>query len=138
MSKDEKLEAKLLRQKAVDIFESRPIKMVEDLSETDVLKLYHELSVHQIELELQNEELIEAKEKAAKLADEKYVELYDFAPSGYLTLSEEGEIIALNLCAAKMLGKERSHLKYSSFGFFVSNETRHFFNLFLWKILINN
>lgn len=134
MSKDEKLEAKLLRQKAVDIFESRPIKMVEDLSETDVLKLYHELSVHQIELELQNEELIEAKEKAAKLADEKYVELYDFAPSGYLTLSEEGEIIALNLCAAKMLGKERSNFKNSSFGFFVSNETRHLFSLFLGKI----
>jgi len=87
MSNDKKLEAKLLRKKAVKIFESRPLKLAKDLSETDVLKLYHELSVHQIELELQNEELIEAKEKAAKLADEKYVELYDFAPSGYLTLS---------------------------------------------------
>jgi len=134
MSNDKKLEAKLLRQKAVDIFESRPLKSAEDLAETDVLKLYHELSVHQIELELRNEELIEAKENAAKLADEKYVELYDFAPSGYLTLSEEGEIITLNLCAAKMLGKERSHLKNNAFGFLVSNETSHLFDLFLGKI----
>ena len=52
------------------------------------LKLTHELEVHQIELEMQNEELIMAKEQIAKAATDKYAELYDFSPSGYFTLSK--------------------------------------------------
>ena len=53
-----------------------------------MLKLIHELEVHQIELEMQNEELVIAKEKA-EIAEEKYTELYDFAPSGYLSLTKK-------------------------------------------------
>src|SRR5664279_4931554 len=96
-------------------------------------KLVHELGVHQIELELQNEELTLAKEKA-EVASKKYVELYDSAPSGYFTLTKSGEIIELNLSGAMMLGKERSRLKNGLFGFFVSNDTKPIFNHFLRKV----
>jgi len=105
--------------------------------EVDVQKLIYELEAQKIELELQNIELRLAKEQAAELATEKYLELYDFAPSGYFTLSKEGKIIELNLCGAQMLGKERLLLKNSWFGFFVSNDTKPAFNLFLEKVFIS-
>lgn len=105
-------------------------------TESDNVKLIHELEVHQIELEMQYEELKQAKEKA-ELAEKKYTELYDFAPSGYITLTKEGEIIDLNNSAERLLGKEHSHLIKSSFGFFVSSDTRAVYNLFLQKIFKN-
>lgn len=103
-------------------------------TEADVLKLIHELEVHQIELEMQNQELQLAKEREAELATEKYIELYDFAPSGYFTLNKEGKIIDLNLTGTKMLGKERSYIKNSRFVFFVTSDAKPIFNLFLEKI----
>ena len=68
------------------------------------LKLTHELEVHQIELEMQNDELLAAK-SAAVIAAEKYLELYDFAPTGYLSLSNIGKITEINQYGEKMLGK---------------------------------
>ena len=116
-------------------------------SKDETLEHVYELEVHQIELELQIEALILEKSIAVdssnkykdaveiyKDACDKYIELYDFAPTGYLTLSKEGEIIELNLSGAKCLGKERSHLNNSQFGFFISNETKPIFNLFLEKV----
>ena len=97
----------------------------------DALKLIQELEVHQIELELQNEELKLAKDHIAKVADEKYVELYDFAPSGYITISKEGKIIEINLYGSQMLGKERSNIIGGKFEFFVSYDTKPIFNQFL-------
>jgi len=99
----------------------------------EMMKLIQELEIHQVELEMQNEELIQTR-YAAQQAAEKYTELYDFAPLGYLTLSKKGEIIDLNLSAAKMLGKERSRVKNSLFGFFVSSDTKRYFNSFLDKV----
>jgi PAS domain S-box-containing protein len=89
--------------------------------------------VHQIELEMQNAELMLAKERAAFVA-EKYTALYDFAPTGFFTLSAGGEILDLNLFGAHMLGKERINLKNSRFGFFLSENTRPVFNRFLHRI----
>ena len=135
MKKDENTEAKaILRQKAEALIEKKTYKRVSKLSELNALKLVHELEVYQIELELQNEELFRTKEMAAELATEKYAELYDFAPSGYFTLSKDGRIIELNLCGSQMLGIDRSHAKNSSFVFFVSNDTISNFNLFLLKV----
>jgi len=101
--------------------------------EDDLLKLIHELEVHQIELEMQNEELVIAKEQA-EIAEEKYTELYDFAPSGYISLSKAGIITELNFAAAEMLGKERSHLIEKRFEFFISINTQTTFNLFLHEV----
>jgi PAS domain-containing protein len=120
---------KMLRFKAEEHLKKQPSKSASILVEADAQKLIHELEVHQIELEMQNEELKLATQKA-ELAEEKYMELFDFAPSSYLTLSKQGEIIELNFSAANLLGKERSRLINSNFEFFISVETRHIFNRF--------
>lgn len=125
-----------LRQNAELLLSKKKEGSETSVSESDTLKLIHELEVHQIELEMQNEELKQAKSKA-ELAEKKYTELYDFAPSGYLTLTKEGEIIDLNISAENLLGKKRSQLVKSSFGFFVSFDTRPVFNRFLQNIFKN-
>ncbi len=122
-----------LRQTAELLLNKKAKSMEESHPETENLKLIHELEVHQIELEMQNEELKLAKEKA-ELAEKKYVELYEIAPSGFLSLTKEGEIINLNKSAELLLEKELSHLIKSSFGFFVSVDTRAVFNRFLQNI----
>lgn len=132
-SKNSGTDAVTLRQKAEELIKKKFLNPEIELSEIDSQKLIHELKVHQVELELQFEELDLAKEQA-EVASRKYAELYDFAPSGYFTLSRTGEIIELNLSGAKMLGKERSHLKNGLFGFFVSDDTKPIFNLFLGKV----
>jgi PAS domain S-box-containing protein len=134
MNKANKSESSLLSQKAERILKGRLKRSTEQLTKADALKLIQELEVHQIELELQNQKLIIAKEQIAKTADDKFAELYDFAPSGYITLSREGKILGLNLCAARMLGMERSHITGSSFANFVSAETKPILNGFLKKI----
>ena len=128
-----KSETENLRQKAEKLLNKDPSTAASRLSAIETVKLIHELEIHQIELELQNEELI-LERSSAKEAAEKYTELYDFAPSGYFTLSNSGEIIELNLSGAKMLGKERSRLKNSHFLFFVSKDTKPIFTLFLDKV----
>ena len=69
----------------------------------------HELRVHQIELEMQNEELRGA-ERALEASRAKYFALFDLAPVGYVTLDHEGRIVEANLSAARLLGVERAQL----------------------------
>lgn len=128
-----KTEAAILRQKAEAYLEKNASKTGSQNPDADVLKLIHELDVYQVELELLNEELRLAKEKVDLVA-EKYTSLYDFAPSGYFTLSKEGTISEVNLRGAMMLGKERSNLMNTSFGFFVSDSTKPIFLQFLDKV----
>ena len=97
--------------------------------ETDPIRLLHELEVHQIELEMQNEELKLAVERAATATA-----LYDFAPAGYFTLSRDGIICQLNVGGANLLGKDRSGLIDSHFSQFLSPESLPVFNLFLRDI----
>jgi PAS domain S-box-containing protein len=107
------------------------------VTESDKEKLVHELQVHQIELEMQNQELHEAREKTEATLN-KYTELYDFAPVGYFTLDREGEICELNLSAAKLLGAERAHLINHNFKLFISQDTRPVFNDFFRKVFVND
>jgi len=142
-----KSESEILRQKAEELLKKKSPTTVSALSEAETLKLIHELEVHQFELVIQNEELklhqveLEIQNNELTLANEqaetdakKYTELYDFAPSGYFTLSKDGTIIEVNISGATMLGKDRSKLKSNRFGFFVSNDKRTIFNLFLDKV----
>jgi signal transduction histidine kinase/CheY-like chemotaxis protein len=126
-------EASILRLKAEALLKKKTARPTSQLSGGAMLKLIQELEIHQIELEIQNKELALANQRAESAA-QKYTELYNFAPSGYFTLSKEGKIIELNLSGAKMLGKVHSHLKNSRFGFFVTNKTKPFFNLFLENV----
>ena len=114
---EDKSEATALRQKAVELLKNKPSKHDSQLSELENHKLIFELEVHQIELELQNEELRNAQ-AVADAAHDKYIRLYDFAPSGYFTLSGKGEILELNLIGARLLGKDKRGLENRLFGFF--------------------
>ena len=81
----------MLRRNAEELLKKKQGKMDKLVMETDSIKLLHELQVHQIELEMQNEELIQANE-TAETALKKYTMLYDFAPMGYFTLDPDGNI----------------------------------------------
>ena len=111
-----------LRQRAEARLEAEVI-IPEDLSPTEAARLIHELQVHQIELELQNEELRQSQTQLAESRD-KYADLYDFAPVGYLTLDERGRIIEANLMAAALLGAERSRLRGRFFSHFLVEADR--------------
>src|SRR5664280_2436332 len=96
----------MLRRSAEELLKKKQDKLNKLVVETDSVKLLHELQVHQIELEMQNEELIAANE-AAETALRKYTMLYDFAPMGYFTLDPDGNIYELNFTGAEMLGDKR-------------------------------
>jgi signal transduction histidine kinase len=96
-------------------------------------KLIHELQVHQIELETQAEELRRSQISLEESRD-KYLDLYDFAPIGYLTLSNEAMIEEVNLTCATLLGVERSRLVHARFRRFIAPQDferwdRHFLNV---------
>ena len=82
-------------------------------------RLLHDLQVHQVELETQNRELREAQQ-IIELSRDRYADLYDFAPVGYVTLSDKGVIRDINLTAAAMLGVERSRLVGVPFHLYVA------------------
>jgi PAS domain S-box-containing protein len=81
-------------------------------------RLVQELEVHQIELEMQNEELRRTQEKL-ELSQIKYSELYDFAPVGYLTFDPLGQVREVNLTGAHLLGVERQVLLKMPFSSFI-------------------
>ena len=95
----------------------------------NALALVHELQVHQIELEMQNEELKRARLEAEE-ALAKYSDLYDFAPIGLFTLDEQGQILESNLAGATFLGVERRNLSKKSFQRFIAPKDRPTFNDF--------
>ena len=103
------------------------------LSDVNTRKLLHELQVHQIELEMQNAELLRAKEEE-EFAMEKYSNLYNFAPSGFITLSKGGTILELNYTAALLLGKEKSKLINNNFGLFITENTHSQFQSFIQAV----
>lgn len=104
----------LLRAKSADV----PTMPTED-----VQALVHELNVHQIELEIQNEELRQAQAELAHTRD-RYADLYDFAPVGYVALDPDGKILEANLTAASMLGVDRQTLLNSRMSKFVARESQ--------------
>ncbi len=95
-------------------------------------ELIYELQVHQIELEMQNEELLQSRAEA-EAGLEHYSELYDSAPVGYFTLALDSKILQVNPAGARLLGIERSQLVNRRFGLFVSESDRAVFNAFLTK-----
>lgn len=92
---------------------------IADMARDEVQHLVHELQLHQVELELQNEELRRAQLELAESRD-LYADLYEFAPVGYVTLNQAGKIVAANLTAAAMLGVERNELLASKLSNFVT------------------
>jgi PAS domain S-box-containing protein len=104
-----------------------------DRSEADLRRLQHELEVHQIELEMQNEALVEAQ-AATEEALERSIDLFDFAPTGYFNLSADGTILAVNLAGARLAGVERTRLLKRPFAGLLSSKDRDDFHVFLARI----
>ena len=110
--------SKDLRTRAEESLKSEPDRPDDALLE-EANSLIHELRVHQIELEMQNEELRRVQNDL-EISRSQYSDLYDFAPVGYLSMNRQGQIIDLNLTAARQLGMERGclinqHLQYFVF-----------------------
>ncbi|MDD2274094.1 MAG: PAS domain-containing sensor histidine kinase [Desulfuromonadaceae bacterium] len=97
-------------------------------------RLVHELEVHQIELEMQNIELIQARNDV-ETALNSYADLYDFAPVGYLTLDNNRNIHSVNLAAASLLGGVRSRLIGRRFELFIAVQDRPIFSGFIRSVL---
>src|SRR5271157_6615787 len=111
----------LLRDKAEKRLSEKPGTKLSHPDEP--LALVQELEVHQLELEMQNEELRRAQLEI-ETSREKYFDLYDLAPVGYLTLDENGVISELNLFAAGLLGIERSSLIDKPLHGFIKSESQ--------------
>ncbi len=102
----------VLRQKAEAVLRAKAARMSEDgtpLSPEEIRKTLHELRVHQIQLEMQNEELRTAQAEI-EAGRARYFDLYDLAPVGYCTVSEKGLLVEANLTASVLLGAARSAL----------------------------
>jgi len=103
------------------------------MSPEDIKKLVHELRVHQIELEMQNDEIRRTHEELERSRSE-YVDLYDFAPVGYLTLDNKGIVLKMNLTAASMLDIERSNIINKPFSICISGSSTNIFFTFLKEV----
>ncbi len=121
-----------LRRRAEKRLKDRASK-AEPSSAAQAQRLLHELQVHQIELELQNEELRESRAQV-EASLERYTDLYDFAPVSYFTLSDKSEIREANLPGARLLGLERSRVVGGRFRTFVSESTRPTFDSWLKEV----
>jgi two-component system, chemotaxis family, sensor kinase Cph1 len=120
-----------LRERAEALAASKAGEMPENLevlSPEVARRALHELRVHQIELEMQNEELRRTQEELEG-SRARYFDLYDLAPVGYFTLSEQGLILEANLAAARLLGVERGALVKQPLSRFVLPEDQDIYYL---------
>jgi PAS domain S-box-containing protein len=103
------------------------------ISLKDAQPVIHELQVHQIELEMQNEELRDAQ---IQLEESRniYSDLYDFAPVGYFTFDKKGLILEVNLTGADLLGSDKSGLMKQPFSRFIRRENQDVFYLHLQAV----
>ena len=135
-SREKPLDAAELRRRAEKRLKASKKQEAPPRTEEETQRILHELQVHQIELEMQNEEMRQARaEMEAGL--ERYKDLYDFAPVGYMTLGRDGTIRQVNLTGARLLGVERARLVNRRFGRFVSDDSHSAFAAFLQKVFAN-
>jgi two-component system cell cycle sensor histidine kinase/response regulator CckA len=130
MKKEQDVPDKLeWRSRAEKILAARPKDEQDFLHNTDLRKLTHELEVHQIELETQNDELRRSYQ-SLETARDKYSDLYDFAPVSYLTLDEKLLVIDVNFTCASLLGVDKRSLMKQGFSRYVARDYQDTF--YLW------
>jgi diguanylate cyclase (GGDEF)-like protein/PAS domain S-box-containing protein len=122
-----------LRQQAEEKL-SKQQEKTQPLTRADTLRIIHDLQVHQIELEMQNEELMQARAEVEETY-RQYTDLYDFAPVGYCTLGRDGTILEVNLAGATLLGVDRNKLIQRRLGLFVADQSRPVLSEFLEELL---
>ena len=111
--------------------------VTKDLSEHDNPRLYHELRTHQIELELQNDELRRTQQALLESRD-RYANLYHSAPVGYVTLSKDGSIIDANIKFSQMLDLAIAELIHKPFSNFVETEDQDSLYLLQRRLITAN
>lgn len=97
------------------------------LSPEEAQRLLHELRVHQVELDMQNAELRRTQEELT-LARDRYLNLYDFAPVGYLTVTVEGRILQTNLTGADLLGVARHDMIHKPLSHFIARDGQNVYH----------
>jgi len=128
-TKSTKLSSKTLRRRAEAQLKTQTEIRQTIPSDYETKKMLHELQVHQIELEMQNEEL-----KQARITDRlhyRYTELFEFAPIAYFSFDLNGVINQVNLRGASLLGIERANLVGKQFSNYLTAQHRENFNGFL-------
>ncbi|WP_412852203.1 EAL domain-containing protein [Ectothiorhodospira shaposhnikovii] len=123
MSTDISEDADELRRKAEEVLAQRQPPADPTLDQASLKALIHELRVHQIELEMQNEALQQAWKEAERTRD-LFEQLYDHAPVAYFSLDPEGTILNTNLAASQLLGIPREQLVGRRLGLFVTQDQR--------------
>ncbi|MCG6878359.1 MAG: PAS domain-containing protein, partial [Deltaproteobacteria bacterium] len=121
-----------LRRRAEAFINKNPSAM-RKVPPADVKKLIEDLQIHQVELEMQNEELRRAQLEL-EAARDKYADLYDFAPIGYLTLDETARIRDVNLTGADLLGSPKSKLLNMKFSAFILPESQDDFYFHMQRL----
>ena len=124
-------EAGELRQRAEEYLGTH-LDSIQKFPSEDVHHLIQELNVHQIELEMQNDELRRAQLEI-EASRNRYSYLYDFAPIAYFTFNSRGQILEVNLTGAGMLGVERTRLINTHFSLYVVKEHQEVFRLHRWE-----
>lgn len=130
-------EDQALRRRAQEIALGKAPLLPENLkglSPEDAGLLLHELRVHQIELEMQNEELRRTRDEL-EASRSRYFDLYDLAPVGYFTISEQGLILEANLTSAGLLGMSRGDLVKQLLSRFIIKEDQNIYYLYRKQLL---
>jgi PAS domain S-box-containing protein len=118
------------RDELIDRLKSLQAVDIKKATDDKLQKTIHELEVHQIELEMQNRQLQEVQHELEESRN-RYADLYDFAPVGYVTLDKKGNMLEINLTAATMIGIERSYLLGTPFVSLVTQSDRKAFQDYL-------
>jgi PAS domain S-box-containing protein len=122
-----------LRRRAEARLKGDPAPQTQTRTEASTKRLLHELQVHQLELEMQNAELREARDQVETQLG-RYTDLYDFAPVGYYSVDEQGLILEVNLTGAALLGVERSRLLKRRFLSFAAPKSQMVLRTFLKEV----
>ena len=133
MKPDQPTDAAELRRRAHARLQTQEPPANAPRSAHETQRLLHELQVHQIELELQNEELRNSRAQV-EAAVSRYADIYDFAPVSYFTLTSGGVITQTNFAGARLLGLERARLLGNRFEAFVSRVDQPAFNALIQQV----
>jgi PAS domain S-box-containing protein len=113
-----------LRKRAEDALAAKPRSKPK--ATVDARKLVHELQVHQIELEMQNEELKNSRVEL-EASHKRFSDLYDYSPIGYVTIDDNGIVLEANITFARLLGCDKESILQKAFYSLVFSEDSAFF-----------
>jgi PAS domain S-box-containing protein len=122
-----------LRRKAEEHLAAKE-NLIESLEQTILKKRAHEISVYQVELEIQNEELLSTRANVEEARD-RYLDLFEFAPMGYFTLDEHNRIVEVNLTGCQLLKVEKNNIMKTIFTKFLHTTASDQFYLYRKKVL---